>query len=542
MAALEFRILNQFIADGSLQEAIRLGIRREHFRDAEARQIWDFLTRHWYDRATAKTLPPFSAIERRWPSFQRTALTGEIDPITGKETPLSALLKEFKSLSFESDIRSLAAYFQELVDENPQEAIQAMQKALTEMVRTYKEGTEHIGLNEVVDEALAHYEAAQTGVVFGIPWPWECLTLDTLGKRPGDFIVFYARMKQMKTWVMLYCAVYDYLHHNSRVLIWSREMSKQKMALRIASLIAEVDYQLFKKGKLPKAKYEQCLRAFAALKQEDYLNTVSEEQIAEDKRLGKRQLLLLCGRDAPKQLKTVQAIIQRYGPDIVYLDSFYHMESDRKLSTQRWQRIAELAEDVKSMAEDEAVPVIAVHQANRFGEKTHGNTMADLSDSDVIAREADLVIRVIKRRSRELYESDYEVEMEREAREKAAEPPKPRRRIVLRGKPKPKEEEEDISKIDDEEEDKELEDDKRLGAELALVLPGNRDGVLDAFTINAIPGYNFSFISSKYTLDDIEEWLKADDGNKSPKGASGKAVVKPQFSSNSFRNFKVKEE
>jgi len=91
------------------------------------------------------------------------------------------------------------------------------------------------------------------------------LTEDTLGKRPGDLIIFYARMKMMKTWVMLCCAIHDFMVNRCRVLIWSKEMSKDKMALRIASLIAKVDYQLFKKGKLPPVVYEKACRILESL-------------------------------------------------------------------------------------------------------------------------------------------------------------------------------------------------------------------------------------------------------------------------------------
>jgi hypothetical protein len=189
------------------------------------------------------------------------------------------------------------------------------------------------------------------------------------------------------------------------------------------------------------------------------------------------------------------------------------------------------------MAEDESLPVVAVHQANRLGEKTHGNTMVDMSDSDVIAREADLIIRVIKRRGKELYEDDYEVEIENAKREaairKAERPQIGRPRIKL-----PKKVEEEIAKQETQQ-DLSEDDAPRVGAELALVLPGNREGILDAFTIHAVPGYNFEFISSDYSLDEIEEWVKQDDSGKSNKAAS-KKPQKPQYTEGTFKNYRGK--
>ena len=82
----------------------------------------------------------------------------------------------------------------------------------------------------------------------------------------------------------------------------------------------------------------------------------------------------------------------------------------------------------------------------------------------------------------------------------------------------------------------EEDDSPRIGSELALVLPGNREGVLDAFTINAVPGYNFEFISSDYSLEEIENWVKQDESAKANKAAP-KKPEKPQFSVQSFKNY-----
>lgn len=528
MAALEHRVLTKILREQSLQPALKVGLSEEQFKDPEARQIWRFLLGHWYNRATAKTVPTIEAIQRRWPSFRTTA---ELD-----EADIGALLHDLKCISFETDTRSLASYFQELVDEDPHEAVRAMQNHLTNLVMRFSD-TEHLGVREVLESAMEHYEAAQEGTIFGIPWPWDCLTRDTLGKNPGDFIVFYARMKQMKTWVMLHCAVYDYIVNHRRVLIWSREMNKKKMCLRVAALMAKVDYQLFKKGKLPPKVYARLRKTFQKLLDEDAVfQAETEEQRAENARLGKRQLILMCGREAPIKLESVQGHIQEYCPDIVYLDSWYHLECSRMEGVrQRNSRLAILAEDVKSMAEDEEIPVVAVHQANRYGEKTHGETMVDLADTDVLAREADLIARIIKRQSRELYEEEYEVATEQEKAQEASRP--------KAGKPKlgrptigiPKKAEKEAQRQEEEEEEEEA----RLGTELAIVLPGNREGVLNAFTIKAIPGYNFEFISSDYSLAQIEEWVSQDkdDSDKAPK-ASSKKHAKPQFNQETFKNYR----
>jgi len=531
---LEYRVLSEILRSRTLQEALKHGLSDAHFKDPEARQIWKHLVDHWKHRATMRTLPSIRSVQDKWASFRLSPVPLE------EEAELKALIRSLKLVSFETDARAHASYFQELVDdlegEELHSAIVEMQSRLTEITQKMRD-SHPMGVREIIEEAKEHYESAQDGELFGLPWPWECLTEDTLGKRAGDFVVFYARMKMMKTWLLLYCAAHDFLENNARVLIWSREMSKGKICLRLASLFAKVDYQLFKRGLLPPQVQKRAWLKFEQLMDEGTAEYDGDVQ--------RRKIILFCGRDAPKQLEEIQGHIWESQPDVVYLDSFYHIETaNMKGIRQRWHKFAVLSEDVKSMAEDEAVPVIAVHQANRIGDKTFGDTMVDVADTDVLAREADLVARILKRSGEELHEDDYETAIEQARLEAAArklgKPKLGRPRIKV---PKLLEEQkakERFLKAAEEDED----ETPRMGAELAIVLPGNREGVLDAFTIHAVPGYNFEFISKDYTIAQIEEWIKEDKEAETKKGApSGgrKATGKPEkpdFGTDTFKTWK----
>jgi len=523
MAALEFRILSKMLEEKTINEALRFGLLEHHFKDVEARQIWREFNKFWYAPDTRKSLPTVSYIQRQWPAFK---------PVKGDEGALLSMLKDLKLRSFESDMRGLADYFQQLVDENFEEAADHMHGFLNEVVQRYRH-SEQLGARDIAERAMAHYENAKKGSVYGLPWPWRCLTEDLMGKRKGKFFVFYARPKQMKTWILLYNAVYDYLVNGCRVLIWSKEMDKDDCLLRIASLIAAVDYHLFTHGKLPPKMEVKMMKALNQIVEEDDFNR-SEEQIAEAVRTGRRQLILFCGSDAPNTMQELEGEITKHGPHVVYLDSFYHLQTKRQEKARaRWERIGILAEDTKQMALNQKLPVVAAHQANRAGEKSIGGT-ADIADSDILAREADATIRIIKRKNRVLYEEDYEQEMQQmelEAAELRAQKPKlgrPRMRIGRVPKPAPEPE-----KKKDLVDESEKEENERKGTELAFVLTGNREGVLDAFTTFAIPGYNFDFISSDYSLSQIQSWVKEDDDEDPAPSKPTKKNV-PRFTKQSF--------
>lgn len=533
MAAVEDRVLTKVLKSGSFQEVIKRGLTEEHFLNPDSKLIFRFLKQHWYNPATSGTLPTIQRVRQRWPAFSLTATSAD------EEGALIALIDELKMKSFESDVWAMSDYFKELVEEDPKNAIGVLKKRLLEIEIKLNTGEEStgLGLQELLSMAKEHYNNAQTGAIYGVPWPWPCLTEDTLGKRGGDFVVFYGRMKSMKTWILLYCAAVDYLNHNKRVLIWSKEMSPLKLGLRMATLLARVDYQLFKKGLLPPKMREHCFNVLESL-----VTGNVKHDLRRGLSTGMRDMLLLGGKHAPRNLEGLKQHVDQFQPDVIYLDSFYHMDSARsEQMTVRWQRVATVAEDVKAYAEDVGLPIVAVHQANRYGEKTFGNTLADLADADVIAREADLIIRVLKTPGyNELHEEEYEEEFIRMVRDKKIAPiPSVRRNLprIKLGKdelvaPHVAENARLMEKL------QEQAGIRRVGGELALVMGGNREGTLEAFTIKAIPSYNFNIISDKPDMKKIKEWMKIDekedDAPTAKKGQPSEHRVQPKTSSADF--------
>jgi hypothetical protein len=315
-------------------------------------------------------------------------------------------------------------------------------------------------------------------------------------------------MKSMKTWILLHCAAVDFMDHNRRVLVWSREMSELKLGLRMAALLARVDYQLFKKGLLPPRLQKV---AFSIL--ESLVRGNAKLDVRRGAARGTRDLLLLAGRKAPLNLEGLKTKIKEFEPDVVYLDSFYHLDTPRSEKlTVRWQRVAAVGEDVKGYAEDDHLPIVAVHQANRLGEKTYGNTLADMADADALAREADLIIRILKspgviRLNEEEYEQEL-IEAVKRLQQQTKGGTRKRKRApkITVGK----NDRHNANKILMERLSKQLNED-RYGGALALVLGGNREGVLEAFTISATPAYNFELISDKPDMADIRNWMKEDD-------------------------------
>jgi hypothetical protein len=343
-------------------------------------------------------------------------------------------------------------------------------------------------------------------------------------------------MKSMKTWVLLKCAVDDYLINKQRVLLWSREMGPEKLKLRLGSIMAKVDYQCLKKGDLPKPLFKRAMRTLEGL---SVLMDRSPEELVAGANRGTEDIIVLAGRDAPRTLSEFRAAIDMYQPDIVYVDSFYHMESDRvKANMQHWNKILLLAEDLKEAALDFEIPFVIAGQANKEGEKMTGESLVDMAGADAISREADLVIRIIRKRGNELWEDDYEAYWEAEekglvrATDRMAARAGLRIQIPTQPKQVAKPKLMPALQIPTKKSaipEKALSNGKmqpkslrrpRICAELALMPSGNREGTLEGFIIRATPGYDMdTVLRDNVSPDDVKEWIR--EGRKL-KAKSGK--------------------
>lgn len=516
MAGIEHRVVTEIIRSGDFFAAERLGLTDALFSDPEMRQIFRLIRDHYFEtrRDGKGKTPTLEGVRQVYSSFQLAELDRtEIENLPG-------LMTELKLLSLRNDLQGMYSYMGDLIESqgDPEEIIQHVGNAFEEIRRMHTPKRAGFGVHEVGDFLRDHWQRAKAGGLRGIPWPWDVLTKDTMGKGESDLIVFYGRMKSMKTWVLLYCAVRDFLA-GYRVVFWSREMDEAKLKLRIGSIIGKVDYQLLKNATLPPPLYRDALKSIDQVSA--WVDTNIDVDAAGVRGKTKSNvagsMLILCGPAAPKSIEELRSISVAYGADIDYVDSFYHLTTSRaEGAKQQWQFITYLTEDLKQFALDEKIPVVAAAQANRLGEKLLGENMSEVAGSDAIAREADLIIRILRRRSSQ---SDNEAEdaLDDADDSKTAEPaaqgtqallPLPRPRVIDRlhkWNQTHKQTEEELQRLHFKTRK------AAVGAELALILAGNREGVLEGFTIHCVPGHTFSIISSNFTAAQAKDWIAHDD-------------------------------
>lgn len=516
MASIGTRVLSEIIRGRVLHAALKAGLVESLFKNYSERAVFRLVHEHFRSPMTMGQYPTLDTIQRQVPSFRMVHIPDD-------EGQIETRVGELREAVLRDDAFLVSKKYDQLLNANElTEAINYLKVESAKLSTVYGYGRGGFGLEEIVKSVKDSYKAAQDGSSNGIPWLWPTLTDDSRGKRPGDFIVFYGRMKSMKTWLSVASAVHDFKTFNKRVMFWSKEMSEEQIKLRMGSVFAEVDYQLLKKGQLPGDKFAQALNRLEELAYHFNESVEEKERMA---RKGAADIIVLAGRDAPVCLEfedkdnenlkrrgrgTLYQAIEDWQPDIVYLDSFYHIRDIRADSQRQvWARILYLAEAVKDMATYFNIPVVANCQANREGEKLQGENLSEVAGGDAIARESDLIMRVLRKLIDGLDEEEYEGIRQEEIeqfkkleeaqanlktlrRDKSGRAGVPLKASWKAGRPLP-------------------EPLKRKGAELCLRLGGNRDGTLEAFTLKCIPGYDFSVINPSLNGKEIKDWLSQDD-------------------------------
>jgi replicative DNA helicase len=227
-------------------------------------------------------------------------------------------------------------------------------------------------------------------LVTGVPTGFRDLDLKTAGLQPSDLIIVAARPSMGKTAFVLNVAQYVALHANMAVAIFSLEMSKEQLVLRMLCSEARVDNAKVRTGYLGERDFPRLAMAAGRL---------AEAPIYIDDTPGQNVLEL---RAKARRLKREANI------GLVIID---YLQLMRGLSAQenRTQELSEISRSLKALAKELNVPVIALSQLNRQVEQRADRKpiMSDIRESGSIEQDADVIMFIYRD---EVYKQDSQDE------------------------------------------------------------------------------------------------------------------------------------
>ena len=227
-------------------------------------------------------------------------------------------------------------------------------------------------VRSVFDELLARYN--NKSVITGVPTGYMMLDRMTAGLQPTDLIILAARPSMGKTAFALNVAMRAALSGGATVAIFSLEMSKESLMDRMLCAWGRVELSRVRRGFLEDDDWAKLSASADAL---------SQAKIFIDDTAGLTPLAL---RARCRRLKA------EHGLDLVMVDYLQLMHSSRNDS--RELEISDISRNLKALAKELKVPVIALSQLNRKVEERTDKrpVLSDLRESGAIEQDADLIM------------------------------------------------------------------------------------------------------------------------------------------------------
>lgn len=233
-------------------------------------------------------------------------------------------------------------------------------------------------LSEVYEQVENLYE--KKSMVIGVPTGYIDFDRKTSGLQNSDLIVIAARPGMGKTSFVLGIARYASMEGGLPVAIFSLEMSKQQVAQRLMCAESRIDLQRLRSGNLRDDEWPKLARAIEKL---------AESKIYID---DTAFLTIMDLRSRARML------VSSYGIRLLIVDYLQLMQSGSNYRDNRVLEIADISRNLKSLAKELKIPVVAVSQLSREVEKRENKrpVLADLRESGAIEQDADLVVFIYR--------------------------------------------------------------------------------------------------------------------------------------------------
>lgn len=252
---------------------------------------------------------------------------------------------------------------------------QAQVYAVTDRTKT----EDYVRINEVIDPTMEFIEMLQSrgGQVNGVPTGFTEFDELTQGLHPGQMIIFAGRPAMGKTTLGMDVIRSASIHNGMASAIFSLEMDRQEIMMRVMSAEAQVPMSRMRDGTVEDRDWTALARASsrfhdAPMYIDDSANMTLMEIRAKCRRL--------------KQKADLQLVV---------IDYLQLMSSGKRVES-RQQEVSEFSRALKLLAKEIEVPVIAISQLNRGNEQRTDKRpmMSDLRESGSIEQDADLIVLI----------------------------------------------------------------------------------------------------------------------------------------------------
>jgi replicative DNA helicase len=256
----------------------------------------------------------------------------------------------------------------DVVDQAQAEIYQVTEKRTTE---------DYAPLKDIMEGALDEIEAIDSrgDAMIGVPTGFTDLDELTNGLHPGQMVIVAARPAMGKSTLGLDLARSASIKHGLTSVIFSLEMSRNEITMRLLSAEGKVPLHHMRNGKMTDEDWAKLARK---------MGEVSEAPLFID---DSPNLTMMEIRAKARRLK------QRHDLKLIVIDYLQLMTSGKRVESRQLE-VSEFSRSIKLLAKELEVPVIAICQLNRGAEQRTDKRpmLSDLRESGSLEQDADVVI------------------------------------------------------------------------------------------------------------------------------------------------------
>jgi len=357
--------------DNLYNEAFELGFNRSLLDDEKEIEVLDFITDHYAKHSKSPSL------KRLMGHFTSVIFTSTEDSLTELVDDIrsDSLHRGVYALIHESGTKLKQSKNPEQARKKGREALTILRRGILELESEYNPSKDiKVNSQEFKEKFLSDFDdRSSNDGIQGIPSPWETYNTATQGSMEGDLIMLVARSGVGKTWTTLAMVNHAWdAGKGSNILLVSNEIQLMKMANRMVAHASHVSYDNVKKGNTDKRDRLEKLLS-------DYQDTAAD--------------FIISGSDDDMSaggVASVEAKINKYSPDIVFIDGAYLLSDDMGAKAAH-EKAGNIIRSLKKLAKRRKLPIVISWQLNRKATETSGDSTT-IGLTDVAGQDSDVII------------------------------------------------------------------------------------------------------------------------------------------------------
>ena len=258
------------------------------------------------------------------------------------------------------------------------EILKDAEKAIFDISMNRQDGESLQPVSKALEKAYDYIEelARQHGEIAGVPTGFIDLDSMLTGLHPGELIIIGARPAMGKTSFAMNIAEHVAVNKGKTIAVFTLEMPREQIALRMLCSDARVDMQRVRKGTLHDDDWMRLAKSLGPL-------SAAPMFIDDTAAITPTMLRSRCQR----------LMMDKGGLDLVVVDYLGLMRADGRTESRQLE-VSEISRTLKAIALELKIPIIACAQLSRANKDRIDKrpVLSDLRDSGSIEQDADVVM------------------------------------------------------------------------------------------------------------------------------------------------------